>query len=430
VVPKVRSELSPALLAAQKKLYRLRQAHQAKRPPSGRPFIGTINQLPSSQNSPASVVSPGSAGQSSHLGWESAPLTMALREAQVRKDLHAARHQGNDLSWLDELAAPQQATAKVVFPTLPDSIKLYPDLALAMLRQEKCAAGRIWLLLRAIDSNGRGWVVISQARALLTGRESHLRVCGWRQLRNLLAQGEGLFWQRQGERLWLRSTVKVAAALDVWRLANRPVALPVNLLTQGIGKVRAHFYASFHSGRITRDRSGAAKSMPISRATLKRLCRVSRRSQRNYETTAGVHRQRNYAVGAKAKIANTHETAWRRGLALFQLRDQKGKLGAQETIYLAWQLPNNYFGPHAQRPRGQQKQINQKLAVLSMQGMTGNGQQPVDRDPQRPAKRFYGNVRLAARAYNQPADQDIYWCPAQSGSPGHSRLWHCLPGKL
>jgi hypothetical protein len=412
--------------AAQKKLYRLRQEQEAKRPASVPPLSETATQALSSKNSATSFVLPNSP---SHLGWESAPLTAVIRTAQARKGSCAALQQNSDLSWLDDLASRREATVEVCSPTLPDSIKLHPDLALAMLRQEKCAAGRIWLLLRVIDHTGRGWVDIAQARALLTDKNSHLHVCGWRQLRNLLTQGETLFWQRRSDRLWLRSLVKVAASLDVWRLSSCPVVLPVNLLTQGIGQVRAHFYASFHSGRAVKDKSGASKSMPISRATLKKLCRISYRSQRKYERIAKVRHQRNYAVGAKAQIANTHEAAWRHGQALFQLRDQKGKQGVQETTYLAWQLPNNYFGPHDQQSRGQQKQINQKLAVLSMQGMTGNGQQRVERDPQRHVKRFFGSGRLAAKAYNQPANQDIYWCPAQSASPALSRIWHCLPGK-
>ncbi|MCP4360161.1 MAG: hypothetical protein GY796_19310, partial [Chloroflexi bacterium] len=68
--------------------------------------------------------------------------------------------------------------------------KLYPDIGLGMLRQELAAPGRIWLLLRCYDVSGRGWVDVTQARAMLTGKEAVLKVCGWRQLRNLFRQGE------------------------------------------------------------------------------------------------------------------------------------------------------------------------------------------------------------------------------------------------
>ncbi|MCZ7668743.1 MAG: hypothetical protein M5U34_16865 [Chloroflexi bacterium] len=62
-------------------------------------------------------------------------------------------------------------------------------------------------------------------------------------------QGEGLFWQRDKERIWLRSAGKVAANLDVRQLNGRPVAVPVKHLLGSIGEARAYLYATFHAGR-------------------------------------------------------------------------------------------------------------------------------------------------------------------------------------
>jgi hypothetical protein len=46
------------------------------------------------------------------------------------------------------LVAEQVETAADSSPTSNNSLKLYPSLALAILRQEQVATGRIWLLLR------------------------------------------------------------------------------------------------------------------------------------------------------------------------------------------------------------------------------------------------------------------------------------------
>jgi hypothetical protein len=53
------------------------------------------------------------------------------------------------------------------------------------------------------------------------------------------------------------------------------------------------------------------------------------------------------------------------------------------------------------------KRINRELADLFMKGMTGNDEHPVE-DKQLP-RRFFGNGRLATKAFNRSANRDIYW---------------------
>jgi hypothetical protein len=298
-----------------------------------------------------------------------------------------------------------------------------------MLRQDQSPAGRIWLLLRHLDVAGKGWVTVRQSRAQLADRCSALHVCGWRQLRNLLKKGEGVFWQRAGERIWLRSVARVAVALDVWRLSGDPVAIRVDILTQGIGPVRAHLYASFHSGRAVNTHSGTSNSMPVARETIRRICHISRRTQRNYEKRADIRTQRNFAIGPQATADLERATAWRHGRALFRLSDKKGKQGIPGTTYVAWQLPNSYVGPHPQQPRGQQKRINHELADLFMQGMTGNGEDLVVSKKVCRSKRFFGSGRQAARAFSRPSGQDVYWRNVHTHRTRQSaRFWHYLPG--
>jgi hypothetical protein len=139
-----------------------------------------------------------------------------------------------------------------------------------MLRKEQVAAGRIWLLLKYLDDSGRGWISVAAARDSLSRKNAELRVCGWRQMRKLLARGEGLFWRRAGDRIWLRSAAKVAAALGVVRLSGSPVAFPVDTLLQGIGDARAHLFATFHSSRVPISAVGATDKL-IARKTLRDL---------------------------------------------------------------------------------------------------------------------------------------------------------------
>lgn len=287
-----------------------------------------------------------------------------------------------------------------------------------MLRQEVAASGRIWLLLRHLDANGRGWVTLAEARAALTAKGASLRVCGWRQLRNLLAQGEGIFWRRTRARIWLRSTTKTAAALGVERLRGKPIALSIKSLLGTIGTVRAHLYASFHSGRDAR------KAGPIARATLAQLSHVHPRTQRNYERRAHVRTSANFALGQRARGC-MQESVWQRGRALFEFADHHGRHGRPGQTYEAWQLPNSYVGPHPVLQRGRQKRINRELADLLHNGMTGNDQ-PSQTDTET-VRRYYSRGQQAARAYNQRTERDIYW--QQNGSGKSCRIWYCLPAQ-
>ncbi len=292
--------------------------------------------------------------------------------------------------WLPlPLPQPEPAPAEPAPPepepadsALRPAVKVYPDVAMAILRRKKAAAGRVWLLLRHRDAEGRGRVALDDAIRLLT-RDETTRICGRRQLGNLLAAGDGLFWRRDTDRAggqWLRlaSTARVAAGLGVPRLALRPVAVPVAHLTGTIGQARAHLYAAFHSGRSRVDLLSGRKHArgPIARSTLCQISGASANSQRNYERRAAVGRKSAIALGPRVQSADEQEMAWRRGNALFRLHDRQGRFGRPGATYLAWQLPNEYTGPHEVLSRGRLKRLNRALDDLFHDGMTGNIEPP------------------------------------------------------
>lgn len=394
--------ISSELQAAQQRLLQLRAEVRASRPEvegqqralfeevekdGKRPFPTTISQLPA------------------HLGWESAAVTQALRQGKPAQ------------SAIVRPTAVSVETAVSHSPTLPKTIKLYPDVALGLLRQEQVAAGRLWLLLQAADTTGCGWLDESRARQLFSSKRGDLRFCGVRQLRNLLAQGDDLFWVRQNGRIWLRSVAKVAFALEIPRLKLRPVALPVSVLRQKIGTVRAHLYATFHSSRTRPDQA----KKPISRETVEQITEVTPRTQRRYERKAKVKRQAQFAIGGVASTDSLQARAWEQGQATFQFKDFKGAQGPQGKSYVAWQLPNSYVGPHAPQPKGRQKRINQTLTDLFMQGMTGNDQRLSV------TRRFFDNGRFAAKSYSRNPEQDHYW---RGHGNANYQLWQVMESIL
>ena len=293
-----------------------------------------------------------------------------------------------------------------------ETVKVYPSIALGMLKANLEAAGRVWLFLQYLDPQGRGWLATDDVREKLTDKKSSVRICSWRRLRQVFSQGEGTFWTRDDlGRIWLRGAAKVAAALSVDQLTGRPVGLPLSVLLGGIQGVRAHFYASFHSGR--------RKNNPISRETLRELTGVPERTQYAYEQAAGVSSQQNIAVGEYYTPESVQERAWQHGRAVFHFVDFKGKQGGQlKQEYVAWHLPNSYEGPHRECPRGRQKKINQKLVDLVIEGFRGNDQEVVE-------KIFWLDGAMAGKAYNRNPTADTYWPGIKTRSPKVD-LWHVL----
>ena len=364
----------------------------------------------------------------SHLGWGSEAVTAVLRQQSAdRGQASIAVAPGSSPA-----ASPQS-------PALPHplSIRLYPDIGLGMLRQEKSAPGRLWLLLHHLDPMGRGCVRVNIIKEHLTGKNSSHYLCGKRQLRNLLRAGEGLFWARDKEYIWLRSAGRVAHALGVERLTGRPVALPVGALLAGIGEFRAHLYAAFHSGRVKGDPRTSfgkpvatgmpiAMGIPIARDTLADLSGVGQSSQRAYEARLRLRPQVNYAIGEVANELKEEERVWQQGPALFILKDYRGRQGKQGKSYLAWQLPNSYEGQHQQGPKGRQKRINRQLKDLVMKGMPGND--GTANETPKPEKRYYPNGRSASQARGPHVADERYW-PGERGD-GHGRfaLWRPLTG--
>ena len=357
-----------------------------------------------------------------HLGWGSASLTTLLRRRGQQDSKPVAGGSGHEGDSGEVAAADRNKVqdfvgqgggndiniyANSLSHTLApgDWVKLYPDIGLGMLRRELTAPGRLWLMLRAIDKEGQGSILIERAKELLVKESSPLRLCGQRQWRNLLREGDGIFWIRNREQIWLRSVAKVALVLGVERLAGRPVALPVAALVEGIGAFRAHLYTAFHSGR-TKESVRGRQVMPIARVTLAGLSGVGASSQRAYEKQTKLKVQANFAVGEVATDENRENRAWTQGQAVFELTDYRGQQGAKGKSYLAWQLPNSYLGQHQHRPKGRQKRINRELSDLVMQGMPGNVEGRAETHPE---KRYYPNGKEAVRGCGRGQESDVYW---------------------
>jgi len=412
---------SPALLDANRLLLERRQKEQGLHPCRKRPL-----STAASRQADAPVVP-----IPEHLGWGSEALTAVIRQQPAYDDNTAWIGRLAETAVSTRLSTVASAQSDVTSSTPNQAsienpvVKLYPHIGLGMLLQEKTASGRLWLMLHHLDVAGCGQLRIDTIRTTLTVKAAPMRLCGKRQLRNLLRDGEGVYWTRDKERVWLHSAARVAHGLGVARLTGRPVSVPVSALLAGIGSFRAHLYAAFHSGRTKQD--GGKRDhqpMPIARGTLTQLSGVGQSSQRTYEAKTNVTIQTNYAIGEVAGEDQWESRAWAQGRAVFELKDYRGEQGKKGTTYLAWQLPNSYTGKQQQRPLGRQKRINRTLRDLVMKGMPGNGGQANDVD--KPKKTYYPNGKLAATAHGRDLEQELYWRRQRAAAAGKRQQQHAV----
>jgi hypothetical protein len=428
---------SPALLAANERLLARRaEVQRVKSAPATAGAAAVAYNKEEASPSECSAELPDLSRLPAHLGWGSAPLSQALRRIQQPETTDATTLVAPPpVKAASEPASNEEPAAPATAHDQP-GVKLYPDIGLAMLREETTSTGRLWLLLRELDPAGRGCFRVANIKALITKKSSPTYLCGWRQVRNLLREGEGVYWTitphgPDGRAwLWLRSAAKVAYNLGVERLTGRPVALSLESLVNGIGRFRAELYAAFHSGRVKLDPKGQPQPAPIARETLTNLSGVGETTQRRYETAVNLDVEPNYAIGNKVNKEELEEKGWAQGQALFVLEDFNGQQGPKGRQYVAWQLPNSYTGSHQQRPQGRQRRINRQLKDLVMKGMPGN--EGRTEDDSRMTKLYYPTGKLAAQAFNRRKVERCYWQRNGRSSQATSKrygLWHQLEVK-
>lgn len=297
---------------------------------------------------------------------------------------------------------PQEATRPAKSPPGATSqalqVKAYPTLLIAAYKANLAPAARVYLLLQAVDQEGRGHIETAQARALLSGKSSSWRIVGDRQLRKILAQGAGIFWTRRDDRLWLHGPARIAQALDAGRLSGDPVLIPVASLLAGIGESKAAFYAAWHAGRKEHDK-------PISRMphpekehkSIQELTGVPKSTQRRYEQIAGIKQSPQWQIEPYKNKAQEEAHAWAHGRASFKFVDHVGKAGARGARYLVKVIPNTYTAPLERAPRGRQRKANRRIDLVNTLAR-GNGPKI--------CRRYYDSARAAQAAWSRDPYHD------------------------
>lgn len=248
-----------------------------------------------------------------------------------------------------EDSLPAEIATKVV---------VLPDLAHAWLKSGDANLGRVWLILKTLDTDNCGWLSVRKTETVLTEKSSPLRIFGKRQFRKLLQYGNQRFWTRDKTRIWLRSALRVAQAYEITRFQADAVAICPKPLFESVSSARAVLYSTIY----------ADKDAPISRATLSDLTEISPNSQRSYEKRVNIKVERNYALVSQQQDGQDgKEARWKLGRASFTVFYKGNR-------WLARQLPNRYTTSIARPLPKRKRRLNKALRDLSNQGTTGNAQ--------------------------------------------------------
>ena len=337
---------SSQLLLAQEKLRQLR-AEAAKQKQNDLPWETEIRH-----ESSISI-----ADLPNHLGWGSTAVSQAIRYARAKKEkpLNQKINFEDIGCVMRDTCSVNNHASRITHHPKTDFVTHYPSLGIAALQQSDVPCYRVWLMCRYLDDVGRGMVEVNKLKDELTGVDAALRLFSWKRLRQTLYAGNGRFWHwnQENNQLWLVGVAKVAVALNVPKLVGKRVQLPVKTITAGISQFKAHLYAAWHSGRHSEN--------PISREVQRQLIQIPERTQRRYGRIAKIKTTKNFAIGAHLSPEKLEQEAWQRGNAVFEFTDHAGKFGAENGRYLAWQLPNQYEGPHQQAQFGRQRKINKQL---------------------------------------------------------------------
>lgn len=378
-------DVSAALQAAQERLEAIRKRQGiTPLPAAERPLLPTVNEQPAAA-----------------IEWAQRAL-LERRRAEGERQGRMASHK--EVAEGAAVAPPAVEEPPVVQQPAAAVIRTYPSLNTAMIAANQVPAGRVWYVLRHVDRDGRGWLPVADVRRALDG------VCTWRNLRKILARGEGVFWQRNQDRLFLFGPARAALALGVKRLRGRPVLLPESVIRGDLATLRANLFASYHAGRV-------GENQPVTRRKMESITGIPARTQRHYDRLAATKRRRNISIGGKRHTAYQQDVAWEHGRGSFAFVDHHGRQGRRGATYMAWQLPNSYSSGLEATTKGRQRKHNRSLDLVH-KGVPGNGETV--------RRLFYDSGSKAARAYNRHGGADDSYYLSFLRTRSGAGLWHVL----
>ncbi|MBA7620268.1 hypothetical protein ES703_27614 [subsurface metagenome] len=239
---------------------------------------------------------------------------------------------------------PDGVAQRRTAPPLSLSIKLYPAVCIAALKEKIDKPLCLWYELRALNKSGCGGIYTDDIWVALVP-ELYSRATLFR----ILVAGEGIFWdipQKERSKLRLRGLESVSRYFSI-PLINRPVVVPDGQWPRSRKGKRAWIYGSFHGS------NGKANPKPISRQSIQETTSVLRRQQIRYEKEIKVRRTPNFVVRqvGDRMMPMTQEV-----------------FGKNKSWWKHRRLGNTYKTPALAANWGMVKRLNRALKARSLNG--------------------------------------------------------------
>jgi hypothetical protein len=317
-------------------------------------------------------------------------------------------------------AAPPQFALTITEPApvgaptrgIEEDIYHHGEIALAANRAGQSIHYQLWLALRHIDANGRGWLSQKSAQEAFCAEDGRAYLYKTPRLRQVLREGNNAYWRldEANGRIFYLKEARLMSHLGLRPLTGRHVAITAGQIFTSIQTFRAHCFAAWLANRVN----------PISQATIEQLTGIPARTQLRYCQLADVATTANLSIGPRHNQDAAQEAAWRHE-GTFKFVDFRGKQGPAGRGYVAWHLPTSYSVNADQGSRRRQKRTNNQTIDLRHNRDAGNG---------RLVACFFCNGAMAIKAANRQtpgrteAPTDHYWPGIKARSK--SQLWHCL----
>ncbi len=282
--------------------------------------------------------------------------------------------------------------------SLPDKVKVYPTLMNGFIAQGESVAARLYMLLRLVDKEGRGWLDRAYIRHLITDKTSPYHMWTQQYFGQVLRKGNGRFWQlTHNGRIRYKKVKLIVDELDCGKLEAVPVYMPSAAIVESLKTFKANCLAAFHAGRN--------EVNPITRQVIRNITGVSETSQREYDKITNTRSQTNICLTGKDwNKENLREYNWKRGKNAFRFVDVHGKYSEPFTESIAYRLSNSYHPNMAQAPKGRQRRINREIDLVKYVGRQ-NAVQGISSNVKR---RYYSDEGEAAKARSKNDHESFY----------------------
>lgn len=264
---------------------------------------------------------------------------------------------------------------------MKERLAIYPDVAVVAIKLEIVPEFRTWLSFHAASQNGV--MFTKDAYEIFTSKKSPYYLFGKKRMKQVLRNGEGLFWQTCRDNSVIRLAGKdvLAERLNIERLGLLPVYLETKYL----------FKSYKHTKAALLDAVYVSHNNPVSRIFTDSESGISVTTQKELEKLIGTKVSPNYLVIDESE--SKEDIAWKYSSKVVTRLDTSGKVtGEKGSLYLAAKMSNTYTSVQSPAGKGSLREYNKKNSSRRIPRVSGKSKRLYSTPESRSSKAVYEKV--------------------------------------